>query len=204
MSRKHLIIIVVAVLIMAFLIISLKSPEDSGPKTFSKGNVSFVYPAGWEEAPSLTYPAGWGKSNVTKVSEQLGEMLNYSMFSVRDVHDKKTRFDVLDVGSATSLEEIVNFYKSARTGTSYYKPNTGLMIIHQGSRIDSENALTIDGMRAYQIISTSHNGKYKYVVIFIEKTRGEQYYQLVFSCRIEKFEEEKKNLDFILNSLKIT
>ncbi|MBC7118081.1 hypothetical protein [Methanothermobacter tenebrarum] len=203
MPRKHL--LVAAGLIIIFLIIFFKPPGDNKPKTFSKDNVSFVYPADWEEAPSLTYPADWGETNVTNVSEELGEMLNYSMFSVRDTHDKKTRFDVLDVGSASSLEELVNFYKSARSGkTSYYKPNTGLMIIHEGSKIDSENSLTINGMRAYQIISTSHSGKYKYVVIFIEKIPGEKYYQIVFSCKIEKFEEEKKNFEFIINSLKIT
>ncbi|MDI9624002.1 MAG: hypothetical protein QFX38_03850 [Methanothermobacter sp.] len=204
MSRKHLLLIV-AGLIIIFLVLFFKSPEDNKPKTFSKDNISFVYPHDWEEAPSLTYPAGWGEINVTNVSEELGEMLNYSMFSVRDTHDKKTRFDILDVGSAGSLEEIVNFYKSARSGkTSYYKPNTGLMIIHEGSKIASEGSLTINGMRAYQIISTSHSGKYKYVVIFIEKIPGEKYYQLVFTCKIEKFEKEKRNLAFIINSLKIT
>lgn len=203
MSRKYLIIIA-AGLIIALLIIYFKFPTDTGPKTFSKDNISFVYPDGWEEAPALTYPAGWGKSNVTNVSEELGEMLDYSMFSVRDVHDKKTRFDVLDVGSANSLEEIINFYKIARNGKAYYKPNTGLMIVPQGSKIESENALTINGMRAYQIISISHSGEYKYVVIFIEKIPGQQYYQLVFTSRISKFEKEKKNFKLIINSLKIT
>jgi len=188
--------------IAIILISTFKFPaENTRPKTFSKDNITFNYPGDWEEAPSLSYPSGWAKSNVTNVSEELGKMLNYSMFSVRDSNDKETRFDVLEVGFANSLEELVSFYKSAKA--YYYKPVTGLLIVHEGAKINSENPLTINGMRAYQVISTSYSGKYKYMVIFIEKIPGQQYYQLVFSCKIQKFDQEKNNFDLILNSFKI-
>lgn len=202
MSRKHLVYLLLAGFLIAIILISnFKFPAgNTGPKTFSRDNITFIYPGDWEEAPSITYPSGWTKSNVTNLSEELGKMLNYSMFSLRDSNDKDTRFDVLDVGSANSLEEIVNSYKFAKT---YYKPVTGLLIVHEGAKINSENPLTINGLRAYQIISTSHSGKYKYKVIFIEKIPGQQYYQLVFSCKIQKFDQEKKNFDLILNSFKI-
>lgn len=202
LSRKHIIYLLVAGLIIIFVMISaFKFPaEGKGPKTFSRDNISFTYPGNWEEAPSLTYPTGWAKSNVTNLSEELGKMLDYPMISVRDINDKDTRFDISNVGFANSLEELVNSYKSAKT---YYKPVTGLLIFHEGAKINSENPLTINGMRAYQIISTSHSGKYKYMVIFIEKIPGQQYYQLVFTSKIQKFDQEKNNFDLILKSLKI-
>jgi hypothetical protein len=146
---------------------------------------------------SIQYPSSWVENEANNISENMA----HPMFEVLDPSDNSTSAMIADVGMAKSLESLVNYYELYANGTApNTTPATGPFGVTRNSKIISENNTTINGLKACQIISETNDGSDKNMVVIIEKTPGQQYYEIYCSCQSSIFDQQKKNFELIINS----
>jgi len=150
--------------------------------TYTGNGVTFVYPAGWKQINDLYSPSRWGYPNpFVAYYEPLG---NGNASYIETYFYIKKR----DVGS---LDEMLRIYRSN--------------IASIGQTEVSEQNITINGMKAVELIKTWRTGdiQYRAMTVHIEAVPGSKYYRIGCVVPDSRYNQTLPQFKMVANSFKL-
>jgi hypothetical protein len=150
--------------------------------TYSGNGVTFNYPAGWKSISNLTSPSRWGYGNpFVAYYQPIGNGSSQYIETYFYVKQK-------NVGS---LDEMLGNYRSD--------------IASIGQTEISERNITVNGMKAVQLIKTWHTGKiqYKAMTVHIEAVKGSKYYRIGCVVPASEYNATVPKFEMVVNSFKL-
>lgn len=143
--------------------------------------MTFEYPSGWKQISNLHYPSRWGFPDPeVAYYEPIGNGTEYyieTYFYVkqRDVH---------------SLDEMLKDYRRD--------------IANIGQTEVSERNITVNGMKAVELIKTWRNGnmQYKALTVHVEAVPGSKYYRIGCVVPANQYNTTLPTFEMVVNSFK--
>ena len=200
MKKSHIIIIAFLILIIVSLIVvvnaeliyshqiknqinkSNNTTSYIANNTYAANGVTFNYPADWKQIENLDSPSRWGYGNpIVAFYKPIG---NGSENEIETYFYIKQR----NVGS---LDEMLSDYRSD--------------IADIGQTEVSERNITVNGMKAVELIKTWSvgNQKYQALTVHIEAVPGSQYYRIGCVTRKEDYNTTLPKFELVVNSFKL-
>lgn len=147
--------------------------------TYSKNGLTFDYPSSWKQISNLHYPSRWGFPDpAVSFYQPIGNynetyIETYFYIKQRDVH---------------SLNEMLYDYRRD--------------IANIGQTEVSERNITVNGMKAVELIKTWHTGKmqYKALTVHIEAVPGSKYYRIGCVVPADKYDAMLPTFEMVVNS----
>lgn len=153
-------------------------------KTYAANGVTFNYPADWQPISNLDCPSRWGYGD-----------------PVAAYYDP-SRGDEANMNTYFYLKENPRSYSSLDEMLSYYRSD----IAELGQTEVSERNITINGMKAVELIKTWPNDgmQYQALTVHIEAVPGSVYYR--FGCVVPAslYNETLPEFELVVNSFKYT
>ena len=149
--------------------------------TYSANGVTFNYPAGWKQISNLNKPSRWGYGNpIVAYYQPIG---NGSEYYIETYFYIKQR-------NVTSLDEMLSDYRT--------------QIASIGQTEISEQNITVNGMKAVELIKTWHNGniQYKALTVHIEAVPGSKYYRIGCVVPASEYNATLPEFLMVVNSFK--
>lgn len=149
--------------------------------SYSKNGLTFDYPSNWKQISNLHYPSRWGFPDPTVAFYQpIGNynetyIETYFYIKQRDVH---------------SLNEMLSDYRRD--------------IANIGQTEVSERNITVNGMKAVELIKTWHTGnmQYKALTVHIEAVPGSKYFRIGCVVPVDKYNATLPTFEMVVNSFK--
>jgi hypothetical protein len=162
---------------------TLASNSHIQNSTYSKNGLKFEYPSGWKQISNLHYPSRWGFPDPSvSFYQPIGNynetyIETYFYIKQRDVH---------------SLDEMLRDYRKD--------------IANIGQTEVSERNITINGMKAVELIKTWHTGKmqYKALTVHFEAVPGSKYYRIGCVVPEDQYNQTLPIFEMVVNSFKPT
>lgn len=150
--------------------------------TYTGNGVTFVYPAGWKPISDLYSPSRWEYPNPFVAYYEPLENGNASYIETYFYIKKR------DVGS---LDEMLRIYRSN--------------IASIGQTEVSEQNITINGMKAVELIKTWHAGgmQYRVMTVHIEAVPGSKYYRIGCVVPDSRYNQTLPQFKMVANSFKL-
>lgn len=163
---------------------SSNSTQSIAYNTYADNGITFNYPADWKPISNLNSPSRWGYGDpVTAFYDP----------SRGDEGDMNTYFYIkLNPRSYSSLDEMLSYYRSDITKI--------------GQTEVSERNITVNGMKAVELIKTWQNDGMKYLAltVHIEAVPGSVYYRIGCVVPASKYNETLPEFELVVNSFKYT
>ena len=200
MKKSYISIIVLLILIVISLIIVVNAGLIHHPQignqinksnnnttyipnnTYAANGLTFNYPADWKEISNLDSPSRWGYGDpIVAYYEPIG---NGSEDYIETYFYIKQR----NVGS---LDEMLSDYRSD--------------IAAIGQTEVSERNITVNGMRAVELIKTWRNGDTQYMAlpVHIEAVSGSKYYRIGCVVPANEYNATLPKFEMVVNSFKL-
>jgi len=176
-----ILIIVFGGMIFSKTTTSVNSATNIPNNTYSANGVTFNYPAGWKQISNLNKPSRWGYGNpIVAYYQPIG---NGSEYYIETYFYIKQR-------NVTSLDEMLSDYRT--------------QIASIGQTEISEQNITVNGMKAVELIKTWHNGniQYKALTVHIEAVPGSKYYRIGCVVPASEYNATLPKFEMIVNSFK--
>ena len=151
--------------------------------TYSKNGLKFDYPSGWKQISNLQYPSRWGFPDpIVSYYQPIG---NYNETYIETYFYIKQR-------DVPSLDEMLKDYRRD--------------ISNIGQTEVSERNITVNGMKAVELIKTWHNGnmQYKALTVHIEAVPGSKYYRIGCVVPANQYNKTLPIFEMVVNSFKPT
>ena len=197
MNKSYFSIIVALILIVALIAVftGVFYPHHSGNQTntsnnnttyipnntYSANGLTFNYPADWKQISNLDSPSRWGYGDpIVAYYQPIG---NGSEDYIETYFYIKQR----NVGS---LDEMLSDYRSDITAI--------------GQTEVSERNITVNGMRAVELIKTWRNGDTQYMAltVHIEAVPGSKYYRIGCVVPASEYNATLPKFEMVVNSFK--
>ncbi|MGA2675949.1 MAG: PsbP-related protein [Methanobacterium sp.] len=197
MNKSYFSIIVALILIVALIAVftGVFYPHHSGNQTntsnnnttyipnntYSANGLTFNYPADWKQISNLDSPSRWGYGDpIVAYYQPIG---NGSEDYIETYFYIKQR----NVGS---LDEMLSDYRSD--------------IAAIGQTEVSERNITVNGMKAVELIKTWRNGNIQYMAltVHIEAVPGSKYYRIGCVVPASEYNATLPKFEMVVNSFK--
>ncbi|MGP8024070.1 MAG: PsbP-related protein [Methanobacterium sp.] len=197
MNKSYFSIIVALILIVALIAVftGVFYPHHSGNQTntsnnnttyipnntYSANGLTFNYPADWKQISNLDSPSRWGYGDpIVAYYQPIG---NGSEDYIETYFYIKQR----NVGS---LDEMLSDYRSDITAI--------------GQTEVSERNITVNGMKAVELIKTWRNGNIQYMAltVHIEAVPGSKYYRIGCVVPASEYNATLPKFEMVVNSFK--
>jgi hypothetical protein len=197
MTKSYFSIIVALILIVALIAVftGVFYPHHSGNQTntsnnnttyipnntYSANGLTFNYPADWKQISNLDSPSRWGYGDpIVAYYQPIG---NGSEDYIETYFYIKQR----NVGS---LDEMLSDYRSD--------------IAAIGQTEVSERNITVNGMKAVELIKTWRNGNIQYMAltVHIEAVPGSKYYRIGCVVPASEYNATLPKFEMVVNSFK--
>ena len=149
--------------------------------TYSANGLTFNYPADWKQISNLNKPSRWGYGNpIVAYYQPLGNGSEYYIETYFYIKQRPVR----------SLDEMLSDYRSD--------------IASIGQTEVSEQNITVNGMKAVQLIKTWRNGniQYKALTVHIEAVPGSEYYRIGCVVPASEYNATLPEFEMVVNSFK--
>jgi len=197
MNKSYFSIIVALILIVALIAVftGVFYPHHSGNQTntsnnnttyipnntYSANGLTFNYPADWKQISNLDSPSRWGYGDpIVAYYQPIG---NGSEDYIETYFYIKQR----NVGS---LDEMLSDYRSDITAI--------------GQTEVSERNITVNGIKAVELIKTWRNGNIQYMAltVHIEAVPGSKYYRIGCVVPASEYNATLPKFEMVVNSFK--
>ncbi len=200
MKKSHISIIVSLILIIALIVVvnaglihapqirnqvnkSNNTTTSITNKTYTGNGLTFNYPADWRQIENLDSPSRWGYTD--------------PIVAFYDPNDSSGNEDYIDTyfyikqRNVGSLDEQLSTYRSD--------------IADLGQTEVSERNITVNGMRAVELIKTWSVGdkQYQALTVHIEAVPGSKYYRIGCVTRKENYNTNLPKFELIVNSFNL-
>ncbi len=151
-------------------------------KTYSADGITFNYPAGWQSFSNLDSPSRWGYTSPDTA---------YYDPSSGDENNVHIYFYIKQ-RSVSSMDEQLSSYRRD--------------IAEIGQTEVSERNITVNGMRAVELIKTWENDgmQYKALTVHIEAVPGSVYYRIGCVTPASDYDSVLPKFELVVNSFRYT
>jgi len=149
--------------------------------TYSANGLTFNYPADWKQISNLNKPSRWGYGNpIVAYYQPIGNGTEYYIQTYFYIKQRDVK----------SLDEMLSDYRTD--------------IAQIGQTEVSEKKITINGMKAVQLIKTWRNGniQYKALTVHIEVIPGSKYYRIGCVVPASEYNATLPKFEMVVNSFK--
>lgn len=180
--------IAVVIFYPSFHVHPLKSNKTSNTpvipyKTYAGNGITFKYPADWKPISDLHSPSRWG-SNPDPIVAFYDPSGNHTEANI------STYFYIKQL-NVNSLDEQLSRYRHD--------------IREIGQTEVSERNITVNGMKAVELIKTWHADgiQYQALTVHIEAIPGSRYYRIGCVTPLSKYNETLPKFKLVINSFKL-
>ncbi|MCE5213365.1 MAG: hypothetical protein LLF83_01420 [Methanobacterium sp.] len=154
-------------------------------KTYAANDITFNYPEDWQPITDLDAPSRWGYQE-----------------PVCAFYDPSNTFEGGNIQTYFYIKENPRSYNSLDDMLSYYRSD----ITEIGQSEVSERNITVNGMKAVELIKTWYNDneQYQAITVHIEAVPGSVYYRIGCVVPQDKYNATLPKFELVINSFKYT
>jgi DNA-directed RNA polymerase subunit RPC12/RpoP len=165
--------------------ISNNTTPPIATKTYAANDITFNYPADWQAITDLDAPSRWGYQE-----------------PVCAFYDPASTFEGGNIQTYFYIKENPRSYESLDDMLRYYRSD----ITEIGQTEVSERNITVNGMKAVELIKTWYNDneQYQAITVHIEAVPGAVYYRIGCVVPQNKYNATLPKFEVVINSFKYT
>lgn len=152
-------------------------------ETYAANGITFNYPAGWKQMYNLDAPSRWGYTNP--------EVAFYDPEGNKSENDELNTYFYIKQRHVSSLDEMISTYR--------------IDIAEIGQTYVSHRNITVNGMRAVELIKTWNNGgkQFRALTVHIEVIPGSLYYRIGCVTPQDQYNETLPKFEMVVYSFNI-